>query len=202
MNVYDKSIQSHDDISSLGKMISGIYCIKKDEIKSIHKLFSRFYQNRMRTFSSTSPETRAVLKKNLSFEEKKKSLSPERETLSPKLTLSTSISDNYIKRLHNSILEKTIESNQIELSEAENFIDSSKIVEIRELDSSVGSVGEFNLKGRLRIRLSSSILQIGSGRMKRDRESLHRSITVVNKNFSSFAEIEDKSKDGQDVFAD
>ena len=122
--------------------------------------------------------------------------------MSPKLTLSTSISDNYIKRLHNSILEKTIESNQIELSEAENFIDSSKIVEIRELDSSVGSVGEFNLKGRLRIRLSSSILQIGSGRMKRDRESLHRSITVVNKNFSSFAEIEDKSKDGQDVFAD
>jgi hypothetical protein len=188
MNLYDKSIQTHNDASGFGKMVNGIYCLKKEEIKTIHKTFSIFFRNRHRTFSSTSPENRAVLKKNLSFEEKNKSFSPTQD-LTIRKTLSNSI-------LQNSIIEKTIESHSEEISEVDQFTENSRVVEIKELDSSKSS--ELGLKGRLRIRLSTSIVHSRSFGLKL-KEKLHRSITLINKQFSNFEENDSKSKDGEDL---
>lgn len=97
MNLYDKSLPTHKKFIGTGLIIDGIYCVRKEEVKIIHKTFGLFYENRRNAFTSTSPDNRVTLKKNLSFEDKKFCFSPQSTKEFPNLQLKSSNSTDSIK---------------------------------------------------------------------------------------------------------
>ena len=64
-------MQKHEGPSNLGRMVNGVFCVKKIEIANIHQAFKTFYVNRKSQVESKSPENATILRKNLSFETQK-----------------------------------------------------------------------------------------------------------------------------------
>lgn len=196
MNLHNKNIQRHSQPLGLGKMVNGIYCVNKDEVRSLHKLFFIFYENRKNIFSSVSLENRATLKRNLSFEQKKTKLEHD-SSLSPcilKLSHSLELTDHQIQ---SSVLNLDSDSrvNDTLMMDGEN----SKIVGIREQDSLNESLNESTLKGRLRIRLTTQVLQKNTVKPERTTNCLYRSMTLKLNNSESFVAHDFRGRDGEDV---
>ena len=202
MNIKDKSLQPHKEIIGLGKMISGIYCVRKEEIKNIHKVFFKFYNTRKSAFASNSPTGRNILRKNLSFEERP-SLSPLIKEVENRKIIPSLSSENLPKRgnqekikmkthLHESIVEEEPETPLFESKSTRNTI---KRIEMQVVDhepssssNDTNSLSSSNTQ-RLSLRLSQVFPQCAKEIQHHHRRSSksNRSMTVINKNSSFVA---------------
>jgi hypothetical protein len=203
MNLHDKSLPTHSEPPGLGRVISGIYCVRKEETKNIHKAFVRLADNRRKTYLSTSPENRPMLRKNLSFEDKRLSISPERdEILGLQQTKSVDLKQNSAEKV-----KITINQPGGSISEEETgnpYKDTIKALSVvvyehsgRELSRNTGmkesdsiniSDNDFSISSnnsRIRLRLTTQICgRAPSGqkeRFRRDSTSSKRSFTAVDK---------------------
>lgn len=199
MKLHDKSFPSHKDASGLGKMVKGIYCVKKDEVKNISQAFNIFYENRKRTFTSTSPENRALLKRNLSFDIKKGKSSNICDLLSSELKTSRSL-EFTDQQIQSSVLYKDTDSRVNDTL----YIDGvnseySKIAGIKEQDSLNESLNDSVLKSRLRIRLTTQVMQKNPKKIQNESNCLFRSMTVNLNESQSFVAGDLRGKDGEDT---
>ena len=170
LNVHEKFMPTHKFPVGLGKIINKIYCVRKEEIKNIHKKFKKFCENRQNNLDSQSPSCRNILRKNLSFEMRPNSGSPVGALLNTQTTpesvkiLNCSNVEKITHRkpyLQESIIEEDTDSFLKLLKTSSGVIESHRpeIIE-QEIDNSINqTVGNI----RLSLRLTTQIMKLSKG---------------------------------------
>lgn len=187
-------MQKHEGPSNLGRMVNGVFCVKKIEIANIHQAFKTFYVNRKSQVDSKNPENATILRKNLSFEtQKSKDQISETDTSLKfsKSLLSLPCNDTSIDNI---VLNGALSINFIAEEENDESLKKPKLsVFDSDAEESLFSNDLLNNTTKLSLKLTTLLVQklpakdSSQDSIRRSKYS-NRSFTVINKN-SSFTEL-------------